>query len=267
MLKKFVKIIVALVVISSLKNGLEAVCPSMSARCHPRPPQSRKFQNVVDGQKLKRSPVVPPQSKGPQAVISVQNFQLFKILFFGNLILKDISSGKYYQNYYYRKGTKCSEDIETEIYWHRDSKFNVYSFFNSKEKSFEGEGVCLLFYDKTAVECPVKDSMKYDIIAVRLPNKIDFNFKQGDFSREDDENIEKFVNNHITSRAGYGCFVDSEWMIFFSMDFCKKHPDYISAENFKESLNKLIDMLYDKGYDSLSSKIFHEYVKQKKKLG
>lgn len=236
MWKKFIKVIAALVIIVSAKNCLEAVSPDMVGKCQRNPSQLRESQTVTDGLDLR----------------------LFKILFSGSAVWKDSISGEYYQNYYYRKGLRCTQDVSTKIRWNKNGKFNVYSFFNSQEKSFVGERVCLLFYDKTNFEIPISNSAKYDVIAIRLPEKFsDLSSRQDCFCLENGDYIDKFVNQHISSNKMYGCVMNDEWMIFFSINFCKNHPNHILVDNFKESLDNLIDLLYDNQYDLLSSTMFY----------
>ncbi len=221
MLRKIVKLLMAIVIICGTKIGVDAVAPKQT-EC--------SFENE--------------SVSSSQDTINVQNLQLFKVLFNGGTIWRD-EILNFYITYCEEKIIKFDRLIDRKIFWNKYSKFSVYSFSNLGKKVFNGERVCLLFYDKTSKGLS-PTTLKYDLIAIRLPEEI--NIESGaEYFPGDSDFIVEFIENHISSKP-YMCFINDNWLIFSASDFHREHPNYEKAEDFEKGLSRLVGILCYKLY-------------------
>ena len=154
MLKKVVKMFVAALIVIGVKNSnVGAVEPI------PRPTSVGTCRSLFE-------------LGIPQSTVGKSNLQIFKVLLNGGSIWKDIFLG--FWSYSCDNVIRADKVSDREIFWDKDGNFNIYSlaYMDSGEVKRQHGVVGLLFYDKSSWKHDSGFSMKYDIIAVRLPDNI-----------------------------------------------------------------------------------------------
>ena len=245
MLKKVVKMFVAALIIVGVKNSnIEAVDPI------PRPTSVGTCRSLCE-------------SRTPQCAVGKSNLQIFKVLLNGGSIWKDIFLGFWY--YSCDNVIRADKVSDRKIFWDKDGNFNIYSLarIDSGEVKKEYGVVGLLFYDKSSWKHDSGFSMKYDIIAVRLPNNINIDLGGAYFPGEESF-ISEFVQKHMVTDS---CmfFSNDKWIVFVTVDFYKSHPSLENIDNFEKYFNRMLALLCHEKYGSRSMQLFYKYNKLDKK--
>ena len=243
MLKKIIKMFVVALIIVGVKNSyVGAVEPfhaqtSVGKRCTPPPSELRISQSVVDASSLR----------------------LFKVLFNGGSIWKDELLGKFVF-YCCDSVIKADRLSNRKIFWNKKGNFNIYSLVDLRDGIFRSnEKICFLFYDKSPYESPLEPSMKYDVVGIRLPDDINVELGNEYFPGEGNF-IGKFVEEHLSTKSCI-CISNDKWMVFFTVDFYKNHPNLEKAEDFERCFNRMLALLCDKKYSLLSMNLFYKHNK------
>lgn len=243
MLKRIIKmLVVAVIVAAGVKNcDIGAVNP-------------HQIQKSVSNYRRASS-----ELRNSQCVVDASSLRLFKVLFNGGSIWRD-EFFKKFVSYCCDRVIKVDKMIDRKIFWDKESNFNVYSFVDLRDGIFRSdERVCLLFYDKSPYKFSSGSPMKYDVIAVRLPDEINVEPGKEYFPGEGDF-IAKFVEEHMLTKS-YICISNDKWMVFFTDDFCKNHPGLEEVEGFEKGFNRMLALLYNRKYGSLSMSLFYKHNK------
>ncbi len=234
MWNKIVKVFIAAAIIVGAKNYVGAVNPNVDDHC-------------TAGSELRNS----------QCVVDASSLQLFKVLFNGGSIWKDEFLQKFVC-YCCDRVIEADKKIDKKIFWDKYGNFNIYSFVDLKDRLFRpNEKICLLFYDKSPYKFSSGSSMKYDVIAVRLPDNVSVDPGEEYFPGEE-KFIGKFVEEHMLKKF-YICISNNKWIVFFTLDFCKNHPGLEEVDAFEKGFNRALALLCSRKYSKLSMSLFYKH--------